>query len=94
MRRSAPVFLVVIGLLVVWGLAFAYLRQSSALLRLTAQREELRDTLNATLELNSVFADELAHLHALPAISAIARDQLGMVKPDTVTYIVLQDDQP
>jgi len=93
-RRSLPVVLVVAGLLVALGLAFIYVRQSSALLALTAEREELRDTLDATLELSSVFADELAHRHALPIISEIARNQLGMVEPETVLYIVLQDEQP
>ncbi len=76
------------------GLAFAYLQQSAALLHLTAEREDLRDALNATLELNSVLADELAHRHALPLVSDIARDELGMVEPETVTYIFLQDDLP
>lgn len=76
------------------GLAFVYLQQSSALLRLTAEREELLDTLNAARELNTVFADDLAHRHALPIVSDIARRVLGMVEPETVIYIVLQDDQP
>ncbi len=93
-RRSIPVVLVVAGILVAMGLAFVYVRQSSALLALTAEREELSETLDATLELNNVFADELAHRHALPIISEIARNQLGMVEPEIVMYIVLQDEQP
>ncbi|MBN1859535.1 hypothetical protein JW848_10110 [Candidatus Bipolaricaulota bacterium] len=93
-RRSTTPFLLISIILATLGLAFVYLQQSAALLHLTAEREDLRDTLNATLELNSVYADELAHRHALPIVSEIARNRLGMVEPETVTYIFLHDAQP
>ena len=78
--------------IVVLGLGFLYVVQSTALRDLTAQGAQAQRALDRELEINRILQSQIEEAFSWERVSRIAREQLGMVEPTRVTYISVPTD--
>lgn len=75
--------------ILVLGLCFLYVLQSTALRDLTAQLALAGEELVRVEEVNRTLEFQIGQTFSLEQISRIAREQLGMVEPSVVRYVPL-----
>ena len=75
--------------ILVLGLSFLYVLQSTALRDLTAQCALAREELVRVEEVNRTLEFRIGQTFSLERISRIAREDLGMVEPSVVRYVPL-----
>lgn len=85
--------LVTVGVTVVLlGLSFLYVVQSTALRDLTAQGAQASAALESEEEINRTLEFRIEQAFSLERVSRIAREQLGMVEPTVVRYVSVPSD--
>jgi len=74
------------------GLSFLYVAQSTALRDLTAQLTQAQHALNREQEISRILTAQIEEAFSWERVSRIARDELGMIDPPFVTYLVISAD--
>jgi len=75
--------------ILVLGLSFLYVVQSTTLRDLTAQCAAAEEELTRIEEVNHTLEFEIGQTFSLERVSDLARRRLGMVEPTEVRYVLL-----
>ena len=88
-KNNMGLRILIIGLviLVLYAAVSIYLRQEKELERLTLEAEELNLQLENTLRENKEIQELNALVGSSEYIERVARDQLGLVRPDEIIFI-------
>ena len=82
-RRSTPLLKVLVIVLVVFSMA-ALIALGWVQHSLSSQTEELRAEAAALEQENRDYAEKIADLGSVASMEEIAREELGLVRPDTI----------
>ncbi len=83
LRPSTPLLKILVVLLIVFSMA-ALIALGIVQHRLSDQTEKLRWEASGLKQENQDYAEKIANLGSVTSVEEIAREELGLVRPDTI----------